>query len=91
MQGLRARVMAATLPGEIWLTPATAGPAPAFESGTGNPIFNRIWSLLGFPCCTVPILSDAEGRPMGVQVVGRHGEDRAVLSRAQWLMERFAT
>jgi Asp-tRNA(Asn)/Glu-tRNA(Gln) amidotransferase A subunit family amidase len=89
MIALRLRAMSETRPGEIWLTPATPGAAPAFESGTGDPIFNRIWSLLGFPCCTVPILHDPAGRPMGVQVVGRHGDDRAVLSVAQWLMQHF--
>lgn len=89
MTELRLRAMAETRPGDIWLTPATTGVAPPFESGTGDPIFNRIWSLLGFPCCTVPILRDAEGAAMGVQIVGRHGDDRAVLSMAHWLMERF--
>jgi Asp-tRNA(Asn)/Glu-tRNA(Gln) amidotransferase A subunit family amidase len=89
MIALRQRAMAETRPGDIWLTPATPGAAPPFDSGTGDPIFNRIWSLLGFPCCTVPILRDPARRPMGVQVVGRHGDDRAVLSVAHWLLERF--
>lgn len=91
MRELRLRAMGETRPGDIWLTPATTGVAPPFEAGTGDPIFNRIWSLLGFPSCTVPILRDAENRPMGVQVVGRQGDDRAVLSVAQFLMERFGT
>jgi len=89
MTDLRLRAMDETRAGEVWLTPATTGVAPPFESGTGDPIFNRIWSLLGGPCCTVPILRDPDGRPMGVQVIGRHGGDRAVLSVAHWLMERF--
>ncbi|GAA6199157.1 amidase [Aquicoccus sp. SU-CL01552] len=89
MTDLRLRAMDETRAGDVWLTPATTGVAPPSESGTGDPIFNRIWSLLGFPCCTVPILRDAQDRPMGVQVIGRHGDDRAVLSVAHWLMERF--
>lgn len=89
MIDLRMRAMSETRPGDIWLTPSTTGIAPPFEGGTGDPIFNRIWSLLGFPCCTVPILHDGENRPMGVQVVGRHGDDHAVLSVAHWLLERF--
>jgi len=89
MHAVRQRAMSETRPGDIWLTPATTGVAPPFESGTGDPIFNRIWSLLGFPSCTVPILRDAENRPMGVQVVGRHGDDRAVLTAAHFLMQRF--
>lgn len=90
MTEFRLRAMDATRPGDIWLTPSTTGVAPPFDSGTGDPIFNRLWSLLGFPCCTVPILRDIEGAPMGVQVVGRHGDDHAVLSVAHWLMQRFS-
>ncbi|MEX5729590.1 Asp-tRNA(Asn)/Glu-tRNA(Gln) amidotransferase A subunit family amidase [Rhodovulum iodosum] len=76
-------------PDSVWLTPAATGPAPAFESGTGNPAFNRIWSLLGLPCCSVPILRADGGLPMGVQVVGAMGNDRGVLRVADWLMRRF--
>lgn len=91
MLAFRQRMMAETSPGDIWLTPAAAGVAPAFESGTGDPAFNRIWSLLGFPACTVPVLEDSAGRPIGVQVVGRLGEDALVLEVADRLMrERFA-
>lgn len=89
LTAIRRRVMDAVGERAVWLTPAAPGPAPAFENGTGDPIFNRIWSLLGFPCCAVPILADGEGRPMGVQAVGRWGADRAVLSVAHWLLERF--
>lgn len=86
---LRRLVDASTAPDAVWLTPAAPGPAPAFESGTGSPAFNRIWSLLGLPCCSVPILRTPEGLPMGVQVVGATGNDTGVLALAQWLMTRF--
>ncbi|WP_179300286.1 amidase [Pseudothioclava arenosa] len=88
MIAFRQRMMARTAPGDIWLTPATTGGAPPFETGTGDPAFNRLWSLLGFPCCTVPILEDEAGRPIGVQVVGRLGDDAAVLEVAHSLMLR---
>jgi Asp-tRNA(Asn)/Glu-tRNA(Gln) amidotransferase A subunit family amidase len=86
---LQQRIASSIGADDVWLTPATTGPAPAFESGTGDSIFNRIWSALGLPCCTVPILSDTQARPIGVQVVSRYGNDRLVLSVAQWLMEQF--
>lgn len=73
----------------VWLTPSSTGPAPLFESGTGSPSFNRIWSLLGLPCCSVPLLQTDAGLPMGVQVVGAMGNDRGVLTVADWLMSRF--
>ncbi|SHL59542.1 amidase [Roseibium suaedae] len=87
---LRAMAFNSLAPDAVWLTPSSCGPAPAFEAGTGNPAFNRTWSLLGLPCCSVPILSDAEGRPMGVQVVGAMGNDQGVLAAAHWLMQAFA-
>ncbi|WP_417809604.1 amidase [Thioclava sp.] len=90
MLDFRQRMLAATQPGDVWMTPAATGAAPVFESGTGDPAFSRIWSLLGFPCCTVPVLEDSAGRPIGVQVVARQGEDALVLEMADRLMrEKF--
>ncbi len=75
----------------VWLTPSATGPAPAFEDGTGAPAFNRLWSLLGLPCCSVPLLATEDGLPIGVQVVGALGNDRGVLSVAHRLMTEFGT
>ncbi len=75
----------------VWLTPAASGPAPLIANGTGNPAFNRIWTLLGLPCCTVPLLQGPEGHPIGVQVVGMVGNDRGVLNVADWLMRTFGS
>ncbi|MET3600983.1 amidase [Martelella mangrovi] len=75
----------------VWLSPSSTGPAPRLEENTtGNPAFNQTWSLLGLPSCSIPLLSDAEGRPMGVQVTGTMGNDRGVLAVADWLMRLFA-
>ncbi|SIT04118.1 Asp-tRNAAsn/Glu-tRNAGln amidotransferase A subunit [Roseivivax lentus] len=89
MRRLRAMMDATLAPDAVWLTPAATGPAPAIESGTGSPAFNRIWTLLGLPCCTVPILRAEDGMPMGVQVVGAMGNDRGVLQMAHDLMARY--
>lgn len=89
MRDLRCRFEGLEKAPEVWLTPSAPGPAPALESGTGSPAFNRLWSLLGLPCCSVPILQSSDGLPMGVQVVGAPGQDRTVLTVAHWLMTRF--
>ena len=89
MRDLRCRFESLEKTPEVWLTPSAPGPAPALESGTGSPAFNRLWSLLGLPCCSVPILQSSDGLPMGVQVVGAPGQDRTVLTVAHWLMTRF--
>ena len=39
-------------------------------------------SLAGVPVCNVPAGFDEDGRPMGMQIIGRFGEDREVLEFA---------
>jgi Asp-tRNA(Asn)/Glu-tRNA(Gln) amidotransferase A subunit family amidase len=47
-------------------------------------MFNRLWTLMGTPCVNVPGLSEGE-LPLGVQIVGRFGRDRAALEAALFL------
>lgn len=84
---LRAEAITQLPPNAVWLTPSACGSAPDFDAGTGNPAFNRTWSLLGLPCCSIPLLKDNDGNPIGVQVVGAMGNDRAVLAVADYLMK----
>ncbi len=37
---------------------------------------------MGTPCVNVPGLADPSGLPLGVQVIGRFGSDRATLEAA---------
>ena len=79
--------------GEPGRTPAQPAPESAPAPGeapkglewTGDPAFNFIWTSLGVPCVTVPAGTGPNGLPLGIQVVGRAGEDRAVLAWAQWV------
>ena len=73
--------------GEVMLTPSAPGAAPAGLGSTGEPTFNRLWTLLGTPCINVPGLSDPDGLPLGVQIVARFARDRFALSAAA-LLER---
>jgi len=66
------------------LTPSAPSAAPAGLGATGNPMFNRLWTLMGSPCVNVPGLSE-NGLPLGVQIVGRFGRDRATLEAALFL------
>lgn len=72
------------------LTPATAGQAPRGLDSTGDPAFCTIWTYCGLPAVTVPLLAGADGMPIGVQLVGRHGQDGRLLRTARWLTERLA-
>ena len=67
------------------LTPAAPGTAPGSLESTGDAIFNGLWTLCGTPAITMPKLVGANGLPMGVQLVGRRGDDARLLRTARWL------
>jgi Asp-tRNA(Asn)/Glu-tRNA(Gln) amidotransferase A subunit family amidase len=71
------------------LAPSAPGPAPEGLAATGDPIFNGLWTLCGVPAVTVPVLQSSQGLPMGVQLVGRRGDDGRLLRSARWLTERI--
>lgn len=62
------------------LTPPAPGEAPEGLASTGDPAFNRVWTLLYLPCLSVPAGIGPGGLPLGVQLVGRWGEDATLLS-----------
>ena len=80
----RARLALADLMHEydVILTPSAPGAAPHGIGATGVASFNLLWTLMGTPCVNVPGLADASGLPLGVQIVGRFGRDRAALEAA---------
>lgn len=71
---------------EAFVTPAAPGPAPAGLETTGSPIFCSIWTLCGVPAVTIPLLQSETGLPIGVQLVGKRGDDARLLRTARWLM-----
>ncbi|MEZ5668321.1 MAG: amidase [Alphaproteobacteria bacterium] len=76
------------------VTPAAAGEAPQGLDATGNPIFGALWTFLGVPAITLPLLTGPSGMPMGVQLIGRRGEDGRLLRNARrlaQLVEQAAT
>jgi Asp-tRNA(Asn)/Glu-tRNA(Gln) amidotransferase A subunit family amidase len=67
------------------LTLPAPGAAPHGLSSTGDPRFNRLWTLLGTPCVTVPVECDSDGLPLGVQLVAPVGADAQALATAHFL------
>jgi len=65
--------------------PATPGPAPRGLGSTGPSVYNSIWTLTGLPVVTLPLFVASGGLPMGVQVIGAHGDDARLLRTARWL------
>lgn len=70
---------------DLVLTPAAPGAAPQGISRSGESIVNRNWTALGVPCITLPAGHDPEGLPLGVQLVGRSGQDMTLLRWARWV------
>ncbi len=69
---------------------ASAGPAPRGFETTGDPIFNGLWTYLGVPCVSLPLIT-IDGMPMGVQLVGKRREEAKLLQIARWVENKAAT
>src|SRR5215831_1746503 len=71
------------------ITPAAAGIAPK-GTATGNPVFCTLWTYLGLPAITLPLMTGEDRMPLGVQLVGAPGDDARLLRTAQWLVSKLA-
>lgn len=72
------------------VTPSAPGEAPMGLENTGSAVFNVLWSLLGVPTVSLPLLTGANGLPVGVQLVGRRDNDGRLLRTARWLVDTLA-
>ncbi|CEF40702.1 amidase [Acetobacter senegalensis] len=69
---------------DVLVAPAAPGEAPLAESGTGSPLFSRLWTLLRLPTVTLPGLTSSSGLPVGVQLLSAYGTDEDLLNWAGW-------
>jgi Asp-tRNA(Asn)/Glu-tRNA(Gln) amidotransferase A subunit family amidase len=60
---------------DLWICPSTLGEAPAGLGGTGSPAMNLPWTHAGLPVISLPCGRGGKGLPLGLQCVGRFGED----------------
>jgi Asp-tRNA(Asn)/Glu-tRNA(Gln) amidotransferase A subunit family amidase len=72
------------------LTPPALGTAPRGLGATGDPAFCVLWTLLGMPAITLPLMQGANGLPLGIQLVGRRNYDARLLRTARWLEKKVA-
>ena len=70
------------------LTPASSGVAPKGLKSTGSPEFSTIWTFLGMPCISLPLLSGSNNLPLGVQLVGEKFDDARLMRTANWIMKK---
>ena len=75
---------------DLLLAPSAKGEAPAGLGNTGDPVFNRFWTLLGTPCIALPFNTGPFGLPLSVQLIGKHGSDDQLVSWARWVESRLS-
>lgn len=88
-QGARARLEEIFSGLDVVISAPAAGEAPKGLENTGDPIMNRVWTMLHTPCVTVPAGVGPAGLPLGVQVAGRIGDDARTLNAAHWIADRL--
>ena len=74
---------------DVLLTPSAPGEAPEGLASTGDPVFNRVVTLFGFPCIGLPAGTGPAGLPLGIQLVGAPRADGPLLGVAAWVAARL--
>ena len=89
---LSAKVLAWCGDADLWLTPTVGAPPPkvgAFRGLAASDVFGAIapigqftapFNVSGQPAASIPAGFTADGMPIGVQLVGRRGEDALLLA-----------
>ena len=74
---------------DVLLTASAAGEAPLGLNSTGDASFCALWTTMHTPSISIPVFTGPNGLPVGAQLIGKRGEDRALLAAAQWVVEQF--
>ncbi|HUK09530.1 MAG TPA: amidase [Stellaceae bacterium] len=69
------------------LLPAATGVAPP-RANTGDAVMSRFWTALHVPALSVPFWRGDDGLPLGLQLLGALGSDRALAAVGQWFLEQ---
>jgi Asp-tRNA(Asn)/Glu-tRNA(Gln) amidotransferase A subunit family amidase len=51
---------------------------------------NVVWTLLHVPCVAIPVARGDKGLPLGLQVIGRIGDDARTLAAARWILTQLS-
>jgi Asp-tRNA(Asn)/Glu-tRNA(Gln) amidotransferase A subunit family amidase len=66
------------------ITLSAPGEAPLLRDGSGAGVMSMPWSLCGLPTISLPLLTGRHGLPIGLQLIGRRGNDAWLLRVAAW-------
>ena len=67
------------------LSPCSTGVADKGLKSTGSADFNKVWSYMGVPSISLPLLQGENNLPLGVQLIGDKYDDLRFLGIANWL------
>lgn len=70
---------------------AAAGDAPPIHNPVETADSSRIWTYLGMPALSVPLLKTARGMPLGLQIVGKKYSDYHILEIARHIWACFGS
>jgi amidase len=88
---------------DVWLTPTVGKPAPKIGQwkdleprelvSAAAPLgaFTAAFNASGQPATNLPVWPEGGGAPIGVQLVGRHGDDALLLALARSIMMEMGT
>lgn len=76
---------------DAWASPSATGPAPIGLGATGDPAMNLPWTHAGMPVVTLPAGTVEDGRPLGLQLSARFGQDEELLGWASQVAAALAT
>lgn len=71
---------------DAMITASATGEAPLGLASTGNAAFQRMWTLMGVPTISLPLMTGPNGMPIGVQLIGRRGGDADLFRVAKRLL-----
>ncbi|MGE4440496.1 MAG: amidase [Desulfomicrobium sp.] len=74
---------------DLWICPSTLGEAPAGLGSTGSPAMNLPWTHSGLPVISLPCGRGGRGLPLGLQCIGRFGEDAPLVGAVLSLEARM--
>ena len=67
------------------ITPSASGVADKGLKSTGSADFQKIWTYMGLPTISLPLLTGESNLPLGIQLIGNKFDDIRFLSAANWL------
>jgi len=70
---------------DVLLAASAAGEAPQ-GAATGDFAFCALWTVLGLPAISLPLMTGPSGLPIGAQLLARPGQEARLLAAAAWIM-----